>query len=473
MANQTTEKLKQLQANAQAFFLEKGLEFKDETQMSRTMRFAHFWLLVIKSFIRNRCPVRASALAYTTLLALIPLLALIIGVSTSLLQSQGEKPIEQLINTLVDTAAPQVGLIPKTSDTSGQREIVKKITEYVANIRSGTLGVTGFVSLILVAILLLSTIETTFNDIWGVTRGRSWFNRVVQYWAAITLGPIFMIVTIALTSGPYFEFIQRLLSHLPVIGSLLFGLLPFVLLICGFSLFYAIMPNTRVHWKSALVGGTVGGILWQSNNLFNVIYVSKVVTYSKIYGSFAMVPVFLVGMYFSWVIVLFGAQVAYAHQNQRAYLQRKLADNVNVRSREFVAMRLMTLIGDVFYRAQKPLTAVELSGQLAIPSRLATSVLQTLLNAGLLVEVAGMDISYAPARPLENITCHDILYAMRFGNGADLATRDDPSRALVQKEIFRIRTAEQQVAESTSLLTLVKQLSSNGSASSTNTMRPA
>jgi membrane protein len=473
MANQTTEKLKQLQANAQAFFLEKGLEFKDEAQMSRAMRFAHFWLLVIKSFIRNRCPVRASALAYTTLLALIPLLALIIGVSTSLLQSQGEKPIEQFINAMVDTAAPQVGLIPKTSDTSGQREIVKKITEYVANIRSGTLGVTGFVSLVLVAILLLSTIETTFNDIWGVARGRSWFARVVQYWAAITLGPIFIIIAIALTSGPYFAVTQKLLSYVPIIGSLVFGLLPFVLLICGFSLFYAIMPNTRVHWKAALVGGAVGGILWQSNNLFNVIYVSKVVTYSKIYGSFAMVPVFLVGMYFSWVIVLFGAQVAYAYQNQRAYLQSKLADNVNVRSREFVAMRLMTLIGDGFYRAQKPLNMPELSAQLAVPSRLVSSVLQTLLKAGLLIEVAGMDIAYAPGRPLDNISCHDILHAMRYGSGVDVPTRDDFSRALVYQAVVQIRDAEQQVAGNTTLLTLVKQLSANGAGTSAGTPRPA
>lgn len=473
MTNEPMGKLKQLQASAEAFLNEQGLESRDEAQMSRGLRFAHFWLLVIKSFIRNRCPVRASALAYTTLLALIPLLALIIGVSTSLLQSQGERPIEQLINVLVDSAAPQVGLIPKTSDTSGQREIVKKITEYVTNIRSGTLGATGFISLILVAILLLSNIEATFNDIWGVTRGRSWFARVVQYWAAITLGPIFIIIAIALTSGPYFAATQKLLSYVPIIGSLVFGLLPFGLLICGFSLFYAIMPNTRVHWKAALVGGAVGGILWQSNNLFNVLYVSKVVTYSKIYGSFAMVPVFLVGMYFSWVIVLFGAQVAYAYQNQRAYLQGKLADNVNVRSREFVAMRLMALIGEGYYRAQKPLTMLELSARIAVPSRLAHSVLQTLLKAGLLIEVAGMDTAYAPARPLENITCHDILHSMRSGSGVDVPTRDDASRTRIQQEVIRIREAEEQIATNTSLLNLVKQISSNETGISDNTTRPA
>ncbi len=472
MANEPMGKWGQLQAKAEAFLSEQGLESKDEAQMSRGLRFAHFWLMVIKSFIRNRCPVRASALAYTTLLALIPLLALIIGVSTSLLQSQGEKPIEQLINTLVDTAAPQVGLIPKTGDTSGQREIVKKITEYVANIRSGTLGATGFISLILVAIMMLSTIETTFNDIWGVTRGRSWFARVVQYWAAITLGPIFIIIAIALTSGPYFLATHKLLSYVPIIGSLLFGLLPFILLICGFSLFYAIMPNTRVHWKAALVGGAVGGILWQSNNLFNVIYVSKVVTYSKIYGSFAMVPVFLVGMYFSWVIVLFGAQVAYAYQNQRAYLQGKLADNVNVRSREFVAMRLMVLIGNSFYRGQKPLPMQALCAQLAVPSRLVSSVMQTLLKAGLLIEVAGIDVSYTPSRPLDAITCHDILHAMRSGSGVDVQTRDDASRAPVLQEVTRISDAEQQVAGGTSLLSLAKQLSANGTGTSANTIQP-
>lgn len=462
MANEPVGKLKQIQAHVQAFLNEQDVAAKDDTQMSRAHRFAHFWLLVITSFIRNRCPVRASALAYTTLLALIPLLALVIGVSTSLIQSQGEKPIEHLINTIVTTAAPQLGLIPKTGDTSGQHEVVAKITEYVSNIRSGTLGVTGFLSLILVAVLLLSNIEATFNDIWGVERGRSWFARVVQYWAAITLGPIFVLIAIALTSGPYFAATKRLLDYVPIIGNLVFGLLPFVLLICGFSLFYAIMPNTRVHWKAALVGGAVGGILWQSNNLFNVIYVSKVVTYSKIYGSFAMVPVFLVGMYFSWIIVLFGAQVAYAYQNQRAYLQSKLADNVNVRSREFVAMRVMAIVGDRFFRAQKPLSMIELSGQLGVPSRLISSILQTLLKAGLLIEASGKDIGYTPGRPLENITCHDILHAMRFGSGVDVLTREDASRPLVQKEVVRIRDAEQQIAGGTTLLSLVKGLSVNG-----------
>lgn len=469
MANEPVGKLKQIQAHVQAFLNEQDVAAKDDTQMSRAHRFAHFWLLAITSFIRNRCPVRASALAYTTLLALIPLLALVIGVSTSLIQSQGEKPIEQLINTIVTTAAPQLGLIPKTGDTSGQREVVVKITEYVSNIRSGTLGVTGFLSLILVAVLLLSNIEATFNDIWGVERGRSWFARVVQYWAAITLGPIFVLIAIALTSGPYFAATKRLLDYVPIIGNLVFGLLPFVLLICGFSLFYAIMPNTRVHWKAALVGGAVGGILWQSNNLFNVIYVSKVVTYSKIYGSFAMVPVFLVGMYFSWIIVLFGAQVAYAYQNQRAYLQSKLADNVNVRSREFVAMRLMTIIGDGFFRAQKPLSMIELSGQLGVPSRLVSSILQILLKAGLLIEVSGKDIGYTPGRPLENITCHDILHAMRFGAGVEVLTREDPSRSLVLKQVVRIRDAEQQIAGGTTLLSMVRGLSTNGIEASSST----
>ena len=106
------------------------------------------------------------------------------------------------------------------------------------------------------------------------------------------------------------------------------------------TLIYRLMPATKVLWSAALVGGAVGGTLPQLNNLFSVIYVSRVLTYSKIYGSLGAVPIFLVGLYFSWIIILFGAQVAYAFQNRTAYVQEKQAETINQRGREFVALRM-------------------------------------------------------------------------------------------------------------------------------------
>src|SRR5262249_40181033 len=158
-----------------------------------------------------------------------------------------------------------------------------------------------------VAIGLLRTIEATFNDIWGVTRGRGWVASIVQYWATISLGPIVLVLVLGLTTGPHFKNTAVWLQDWPLVGSLAFHILPFVVLSLAFALFYQLMPNTRVQWQAAVVGGFVGGILWQLNYTLSIKYGSSAITYSKIYGSLGLVPLFLAGMYFSWLILLFGA----------------------------------------------------------------------------------------------------------------------------------------------------------------------
>jgi membrane protein len=178
-------KLKRLQAALLAFFHERDLAQHDAARETLLRRFAHFWLLVGKSFIRNRCLVRASALAYTTLLALIPMLAVALSVTTSLLQNEGEKPFRELIDHLVSNIAPALNLKVEQGAEAAMRrdEVVTRITDFVGNIQSGTLGATGMAALIIFAIGVLRTIEATFNDIWGVNRGRGLLASFVQYWA--------------------------------------------------------------------------------------------------------------------------------------------------------------------------------------------------------------------------------------------------------------------------------------------------
>jgi membrane protein len=197
--------------------------------------------------------------------------------------------------------------------------------------------------------------------------------------------------------------------------------------------------------------------LWYLNNIFGFLYVSRVVSNSKIYGSLGLVPVFMIGLYFSWLILLFGAQVAYAFQNRAAYLQDKLAENVNQRGREFIALRLMTCIGQRFQRGQPPVTIQDISAELGIPTRLAQQVLQTLLAARLVTEIAGAESAYAPARPLEAINAHHILHAMRTGGGQELPSQNEPVRAEVYGEFARIEEAERQAAASVTMLALVNR----------------
>ena len=358
-----------------------------------------------------------------------------------------------------DTADTATGATPPPSPNDesvlARKKMVDTINGFINNTNSSTLGLTGMALLIFAAISMLARIESSFNDIWGVVHGRTWFARVVQYWAVITLGPVLLIVAAGLASGRHFRSLQQLLERLPAVGGLLFHLLPVVVLSLTFALFYFLMPNTRVRWSAALIGGIVGGVLWHANSIASVLYVSRWVTNSKIYGSLAAIPVIMVGLYFSWLILLFGAQVAYAFQNRAAYLQDKQTDNVNQRGREFIALRLMECVGQRFQNALPPAGVFELADALAVPTRLLQQIIESLRSAKLVVEVAGDETGFAPARPLEAINCHDILLALRAGQGQELATRDDPAREGVYGEFERILAAEEKAASSVTVLMMV------------------
>ncbi len=474
-------------------------------------RFVHFWVLVWSSFTRNRCPVRASALAYGTLLALIPMLAVVMSITSTFLKKEGEDRIDQFIMKLVSSVTPPATLNtnavagstnaePETAfeseatnrlstlpgsaagrtnaavaagsgeETAGsvlssfahadegvkaRKAVARSINEFIRNTRRGTLGVTGSVLLIFVAISMLSRIEETFNDIWGVARGRSWFMRIVLYWGVLSLMPILLIVALGLATGPHLEGTRKLVTSMPFVGHLTFQFLPVLVLCLTFGLFYMLMPNTKVHWRAALVGGLVSGLLFHLNNLANVLYVSRVVSNSKIYGGLGLVVVFMIGVYFSWLILLFGAQVAYAFQNRATYLEEKQVETVNQRGREFIALRLMTSLGQRFERGDPPPTIAELAEELSVPTRLIQQIMQTLGAARLIIETAGAEPGYLPARPLETITCHDVLLALRAGQGQELATRDEPTRSEVYGEFNRIQEAERQAASSVTMLALV------------------
>jgi membrane protein len=457
----------------QQFLDEKEIFRQDASKLPRWRRVAHFWVLVMRSFQRNRGPVRAASLAYTTLLALVPVLAVVVSVSTGFLKSDNGKTVSNLVGRFIETVAPQLNLIPESEAQAGdtvdaseeaaaknsRQQVADRIMTYINTINSGTLGVTAGIALVFIAVTLLSTVENTFNDMWGVTRGRPWLARIVQYWAAITLGPLFIVTAVGLTTGSEIQRANAWLQSIPLMGFFA-KLLPFIVFSIFLTLFYKIMPATKVRWDAAFVGGMAGGVLLQLNNLFNVLYISRVATYSKIYGGLSAVPIFLVGMYFSWLIVLLGSQVAYAYQNKQAYVQEKQAESVHQRGKEFIALRMVTFIAKRFSTGEKPPTRQIMSDVLGIPSQLACQVLPVLVQAKLLVEVQGDETGYVPGRPLDRITVEDVLDALRTGQGSDLVTREDEMRAILRDEYERVTHAEMHAAGSVSLQTLVARASS-------------
>jgi membrane protein len=457
MAENLGSRFRKLYTAIYEFLTEKGIETQDESTSTKLQRFAHFWLLAIKSFNRNKGPLRATALAYTTLFSLVPILAISVSVTTTILHEKGQSTTRELLESLVDTAAPQLKLMPKPpgQDKDVRTEVVDRISGFIQNVQPATLGVPGMVGLILVAILLLTNIENTFNDVWGVTQGRSWFKRVVQYWATISLGPVVLTVVVVLVSKN-FKSGEQALSTIPYLGQMI---IPFVIVTCAFALFYKLMPNTEVHWNAAIVGGFVGGSLWLLLNIFNAFNMSRVVSMSTIYGSaLAILPIFLIGLYFSWLILLFGAQVSYAYQNRQVYLQEKKAESVSQKAREYVALRIMTLLAQRFQRHEPPPTILEIGTALAVPTRLVGLIMQPLLEEHLVLEVSGDEAAYVPARPIDTITCEDVICTLRIKNGRELPTREEPAREVVCTEFDRIRNAEQQVAEQVTLHDLVTKI---------------
>lgn len=498
------------------FGSEKEDGFSLESSLNNFERFVHFWVLVWRSFVRNRCPVRASALSYTTLLALIPMLAVAISITTIFLKSEGEERIRYFIHRFVDNivptptakksndAAPSTTLTnlsialsdpafdsttflaafhdtddPATNSvtdtnqvsssaasapgtgTDVKQNVSNQAAEYIYGFVnktfSGTLGFTGMIVLMLTAILTLTRVEETFNDIWGVTRGREWWSRITNYFTIITLGPTLLIGAVGMASGPKFDKVRDVIGIVPFIEPLLSTYLPLIVICFTFALLYKLVPNTKVDFSAALVGGTLAGVSWHIYKQLGFLIASSFANADKIYGGLALFPLLMGGLYVGWLTILFGAQVAYAFQNRAAYLQDKLAENVNQRGREFVALRLMTCIGQRFNRGQRPVTIREISTELGIPSKLVQQVLQTLLAARLVVEIAGREAGYSPARPLDTINCHDILIAMRATHGQEPATRDEPVRVEVLGEFARIQAAERDAAISVTMLALVNR----------------
>ena len=472
-----------------------------ETNLTRFEKFVHFWVLVWRSFARNRCPVRASALSYITLLAMIPMLAVAMSVSSAFLTAQSEDQIENFIQQFVDNMIPaataldfdesnlEMGFDPAVTnsvseaastntvagvsntnttpavviDTTGKekKNLAKVAAEYISRFvkktYSTTLGVTGVIFLLLTAVLTLTRVEETFNDIWGVTRGRDWWPRIANYFTVTILGPLLILAALGMMSGARIQKIKGTLSSVPFVEPLFSIVLPVAVICLTFALFYKLIPNTKVEFRAALVGGTLAGILWHFYNQLGFLLVSSAVNANKIYGSLALIPLLMGGLYMVWLTVLFGAQVAYAFQNRASYLQEKLAENVNQRGREFVALRLMTCIGQRFHRGLPAVTISEISAELGIPGKLAQQVLHTLLAARLVVEVAGPEAGYSPARPLDAINTHHILLAMRATQGQELVTRDEPVRIEVLGEFARIQAAEKEAASHVTMLTLVNR----------------
>lgn len=270
-------------------------------------------------FVQKHTVTKAAALSYTTVLGLIPLLIIAVSFSKGFLQEQAEEIIPTVIDRAVESVAPHLNTVPVGEERdrlkkSAKEVAVERLSGILMKLDARKLGVYGVLPLILVAYFLLQTIENTLNDIWNIKRGRPFWQQFLQYWVCITLLPAIILITMGLTGRHlfiYWEDLDRFAGHL------LFYVGPYLILWVGFTIFYKVVPNTHVRLLPALIGGIVGGTLWQINNMLSFMYVSRAIRMQTLYGGIAIVPIFLLSLYFAWLIILFGSHVAFAAQNFR------------------------------------------------------------------------------------------------------------------------------------------------------------
>lgn len=361
--------------------------------------------IVVAGVRRDRIKLRAAGLTYVSLLAMVP--ALVVGFSLFSAFGGIEATEAKLKTFIIDALAVE----------SQRQTILGYLDQVLEGGGAAKLGTVGTALLILTVVSLLSNIELSFNDIWGLSKPRTMLQRFQVYWPLVTLAPILLGVSISLTTAFESNYVARMVyESVPGIQWLtraVSGLLTCLF----FTLLYQIMPNTRVKFKHAAVGGVVAGLLWLTAQQLYAVYASNALTYSALYGSLGAVPLFIIWIYVSWIVTLLGAMLTFAVQSAKTYEPER---EVAFRDKEFAAVRLMVAAAQVFKRGGGAITAVKLVDQVTVPPREARRLLSALVRHDFLAETVTSDdeAGFVPGRPLADITLADILRALRADKDA-------------------------------------------------------
>ena len=343
--------------------------------------------LSVKEFTERRVVNKASALTYSTLLAIIPILALLFAIARGFGFS----------NLLEDQFRNGLGGQAQTAET-----ILSFIDSYLSHAKSGIFIGVGLIMLFYTVLLLTHNMERTFNSIWQVKKPRSLYRKMTDYFSMMLLLPLLIMLSsgISIFMSTFLKNMEEFFLLAPVIKFLV-RLTPFVLTWGMFTALYIFMPNTKVKLKFAIVPGILAGSAFQA---FQYLYIGSqiwVSRYNAIYGSFAAIPMFLLWTQISWSICLYGAQLCYVAQNLRNFSFSKETENISRRYHDFLCILIMSLICKRFQTEESPYTAESLSDEHKIPIRLTTTILYELQDLHMIYEtpVEGEDeeMAYLPS----------------------------------------------------------------------------
>jgi len=421
-------------------------------------RGARVLLIAARGFLRDRCLRQAAALTYSTIFALPSVLAFAFAaakgfnVYARLKQDAIEPFLDRTFGTRASGAASEL------------RAAVDQIFTYVEQSDLSALGSVALVFVVYSVLKLLGEVEGSLNDIYGVKRARTLLRRVSDYLAIVVVAPIVLAVALTLTAFlkstgselVSLESVQSVVGGDRALRSLQLAgkILPLLAVWFGLSFVFLTLPNTRVRFGSALLGGVVAGTVWQLVQVLHLDGQIELARYNRIYSSFAAVPMLLLWIYLSWSIFLVGAELAFAHQNEATFTSMARTGKVDQCYREHVAPRLAGRIVQAFLRGRRAPTAAELSGELGVAPRTVAQVLEALVEAGLLARTGvGLDDGYLPARDPITIRLQDLLQALRNEEGASRP----PVRGPLDERVDRLLAAlDEEGARSPSNPTLVE-----------------
>ncbi|MBI5092977.1 MAG: YihY family inner membrane protein [Candidatus Hydrogenedentes bacterium] len=397
-------------------------------------------ILLLKGVVQDDLLLRASALTFATTLALVPFLAIMFLViqtfhldenlylylTDHLLSITGRTGAsaavdhKDLLQQILQLVMQNVAQSPQTSDGKLLENPVKMMVTYAKEgANPSALGWAGVLFVVATVFGLMMNIESSFNQIWGVKRFRSWYRLLSDYLTILFLLPFLLVGALSLT------FAIRLIEDQ---GSLAFALrgVQYAVIWLVFTGIYMLMPNTKVKFRYAFLGGVVAGTLWSLAAWGYVQFQFGLPRYSLLYSAFAQFPVLLLWLYVSWLILLLGAELAFAYQNEKTFAMERLAEGASHAYREAVGLRVMLELSRRFDQGLPALTPVESAEAWNVPLRLVNETLEILETTGLVVRAAGEPQRYQPARSTERISVGDVVTAVReSGNEPSLLRQDE------------------------------------------------
>lgn len=350
-------------------------------------------ILAVQRFTTDGITNKASALTYSTLLSIVPLLAILFAIARGF---GFDHMMEEQIRG---------GL---SSQEVAAKTILGFVDSYLKQTKSGVFVGVGLVLLLWTVVNLTANIELTFNSIWQVKKPRTLYRKITDYFSMFLLLPVLIVVSGGLTifMSTMIKSMEGFVVLAPILKFLV-RTIPFVLTWFMFTALYIFIPNTRVKFKHALISGIIAGTTYQA---FQFLYISgqiSVTKYNAIYGSFAAIPMFLLWLQISWTICLFGAELTYAGQNIKNFNFEKDTKNISRRYRDFLSILIMSLICKRFENGDTPYTAEEISSEHKIPIRLTHHILDLLQEINLIHELVADtksdNILYLPSMDINKL----------------------------------------------------------------------